>query len=85
MDCVSKKNDEVIISIVKAKKEQGSHDIEFFLRDPEAGEWMNQVIDFEQLKREVIEKGKEYVNSILLANKENNSFDKLRRAFDAIS
>lgn len=80
-----KKNDEVIISIVKAKKEQGSHDIEFFLRDPEAGEWMNQVIDFEQLKREVIEKGKEYVNSILLANKENNSFDKLRRAFDAIS
>lgn len=80
-----KKNDEVIISIVKAKKEQGSHDIESFVRDPEAGEWMNQVIDFEQLKREVIEKGKEYVNSILLANKENNSFDKLRRAFDAIS
>lgn len=80
-----KRNEEVIISIVKAKKEQGSHDIEFFLRNPEDGEWMNQTIGFEQLKHEVIEKGREYIKNILLTNRENILVDKIKQAFDEIS
>ena len=80
-----KSNDDVAISIAKAKKEVGSHDIEFFLRAPEAGEWMNQTISFEQLKQEVIEKGKEYIKDILLTNKENILFDKIKKKFDEIS
>ncbi len=80
-----KRNETVIISIVKAKKEQGSHDIEFFLRNPEVGGWMNQTIDFEQLKQEVIEKGRDYIKNILLTNKENTLIDKINQAFDEIS
>lgn len=76
---------EVIISIVKAKKESGSYDIEYFLNDPEAGEWVNQVVNFEQLKEEVTEKGKEYVNNILSTNYERIFIDKIKRAFDEIS
>lgn len=79
-----KRNEEVIISIVKAKKEQGSHDIEFALREPEVGEWANQTINFEQLKQEVIEKGREYVKNIISTNKENVLIDKIKQEFDAI-
>ena len=49
-----KTNEKVIISILKTVKEQGSHDIEFFLRDPVASEWIDQVVGFEQLQQEVI-------------------------------
>ncbi len=49
-----KRSEEVIISIVKARKEQGSHDIEFSLINPEAGEWMGQIVGFEQLKQEIL-------------------------------
>ena len=79
-----KRNEEVVISIVKAKKEQGSHDIEFFLREPEAGEWMDQTISFEQLKQEVIEKGREYIKNILSTYNENGLADKLKQEFDEI-
>ena len=47
-----KKNEEVIVSIVKAEKKEGSHDIEFVLKDPIAGEWEKQVIHYNQLKTE---------------------------------
>lgn len=79
-----KRNEKVIISIVKAKKEQGSHDIEFVLREPKDGEWANQTINFEQLKQEVIEKGREYVKNILSTNKENVLIDKIKQEFDEI-
>ena len=79
-----KRNEEVVISIVKAKKEQGSHDIEFFLREPEAGEWMDQTISFEQLKQEVFEKGREYIKNILSTNKEYGLADKIKHEFDEI-
>ncbi len=60
-----KRNEDVIISIVKALKEQGSHDVEFSLKDPKDGKWINQIISFEQLKREVIKKGREYIKNII--------------------
>ena len=41
-----KSNEKVIISILKTAKEQGSHAIEFFLRDPVAGEWIDQVVSW---------------------------------------
>lgn len=86
MDCVSKKkNENVAISIIKAEKEQGSNDIEFILRKPEAGEWVNQIINFEQLKNEIIHKGKEYIKKILLNNKKNILIDKIKYEFDEIS
>lgn len=34
-----RKSEKVVISIVKAEKEQGSRDIEFNLRETIAGEW----------------------------------------------
>lgn len=80
-----KRNEEVIISIVKAKKEQGSHDIAFSLRRPETGEWTNQIINFEQLKQEVIKKGMEYIKKIISTNKDNKIGDKIKRAFGEIS
>ena len=79
-----KRNEEVIISIVKAKKEQGSQDIEFVLREPEAGEWTNQEINFNELKKEVIEKGMEYIKNIVAFNTENVLFDKIEQAFTEI-
>lgn len=79
-----KRFEEVIISIVKAKKEQGSCDIEFFLKDPEAGEWVNQVVNFEQLKEKVTEKGREYINNILSMNNEIIFIDKIKQSFDEI-
>lgn len=80
-----KRNDDILISLVKAKKEQGSHDIEFCLKKPEAGEWTNQLINFEQFKQEVIQKGKEYINKILSVNKDNKIVDKIKQIFDEIS
>lgn len=55
----------------KGKKESGSQDIEFFRKKPEGGEWMNQAVGFEQLRQEVIEKGKAYINNILMSNNDN--------------
>ena len=80
-----KRNEDVIISIVKAKKEQGSHAIEFSLRNPEAGEWVNQSVSFEQLKQEVIKKGREYIKNILAMNNEKILVDEIKHAFDEIS
>ena len=79
-----RRNEEVIISIAKAKKEQGSHDIEFFLTKPEAGEWTNQAISFEQMKQEIVEKGKEYIKNIESANKEHILVDSIKKRFDDI-
>ena len=74
-----KKNSEVVVSIVKAKKEQGSHDIEFELREKEAGEWINQEVNFDQLKKEVIKKGVEYIKNITVCNTENIPIDKIKQ------
>lgn len=79
-----RKDEEVIISIVKSKKEDGSHDIEFFLKEPEMGEWINQAVSFGQLKQEIVDKGMEYIKNILPDNKENILVDKLKREFDEI-
>lgn len=80
-----KENEKVIISIVKAKKEQGSHDIEFHLKDTDSGEWENQVINFYQLKSKIIEKGKEYVGNIDKEYTANILTDKLKKVFDEIT
>lgn len=79
-----KRNETVVVSIVKAEKEQGSCEIEFHLKNPEAGKWVNQTINFEQLKKEVIEKGREYIKDILPTNQENILVDKLRKSLDDI-
>lgn len=79
-----KKNEEVVISIVKAKKEQGSHDIEFSLNEREAGEWINQVVSFNQFKEEVVDKGKEYIKNIVETNIQNVLIDKIQQEFEEI-
>lgn len=79
-----KRNEDVKISILKEEKEQGSHDIEFALGEPEAGEWTDQTISFEQLKREVMEKGREYIKYILSANKGNVLVNKIEQEFNEI-
>lgn len=79
-----KRNEEVVISIIKAKKEKGSHDIEFDLKKPESVEWTSQAISFYQFKAEVIEKGREYIKNIIATNTENILIDKMRREFETI-
>lgn len=79
-----KRNEKVIISILKAKKEQSSQDIEFLLKDPEAGEWINQTVFFEQLQQEVMEKGRAYIKDILINNKENELVVKIKESFEEI-
>ena len=70
-------NEEVMVSIVKAEKEEGSHDIEFNLKEPIAGEWEKQVIRYSQLKTEIIEKLGEYVEFITISNTEHPEIEKI--------
>lgn len=79
-----KKKKEVVISIVKAEKEQGSHDIEFNLKAPLAGEWVNQVISYRQLKNEIIEKAGEYVEFIISSNTKKLQIDKIKENLEAL-
>ena len=79
-----KKNEEVVISIVKAEKKQGSRDIEFNLREPIAGEWTDQVISFSQLKTEIIEKAREYIEIITVSNTENLEIIKIKENLDTL-
>ena len=72
-----KTNEEVMVSIVKAEKEEGSHDIEFNLKEPIAGEWEKQVIRYSQLKTEIIEKLGEYVEFITISNTEHPEIEKI--------
>lgn len=72
-----KKNEKVIVSIVKAEKKTGSHDIEFNLKEPIAGEWEKQVICYSELKTEIIEKLREYVEVITTCNLENPEIKKI--------
>lgn len=79
-----KRNEDVEISIVKAKKEQGSHEIEFALKGVEAGEWIDQGANFNQIKSEILKKGKEYIKYIDINNKENILVEKIKRAYEEI-
>lgn len=79
-----RKNEEVVISIVKAEKEQGSQDIEFSLKESNAGEWADQVINFSQLKTEIIEKAREYTEIIIANNAENLDITKLKENLDTL-
>ena len=79
-----KRDEKVIISILKEKKESGSQDIEFFLKKPEGGEWMNQAVGFEQLRQEVIEKGKAYINNILMNNNDNELVIEKQKSYEEV-
>ncbi len=73
-----RKNEEVTVSIIKAEKEEGSHDIEFNLKESIAGEWDKQVICYSQLKTEVKAKLREYVERITVDNTQNPEIEKLK-------
>lgn len=79
-----RKKEEVIISIVKAEKNQGSRDIEFFLKEPVPGEWVNQVVSINQLKVAIIEKAREYIEYLVTNNMRIAEIDKINRAFEEI-
>lgn len=80
-----KRKEQVVIGIVKAKKEQGSHDIEFKLKQAEPGEWNGQVSSFYQFKKEIIAKGKEYIGDIIAINTRNIQIDKIEQVFQEIT
>lgn len=69
--------DKLTVSIVKAQKPQNSRDIEFNLEDVLKGEWANQTVSFEQFKKEISSKGKEYVKVIRKLNPQNMLIDEL--------
>lgn len=79
-----KKDKEVVISIVKAEKEEGSQDIEFHLKNPETGEWGNQTIGFNELKKEILEKGMNYIKDIDAFDEENSLIRKIKQEFKEI-
>lgn len=81
---VSENNEEVIVGIVQARKEQGPKDIAYNLRDRETGIWENQKINFNQFKKEVIEKGTKYIEEIVATNTENILIDKIKQEFASI-
>lgn len=79
-----RKNETVVVSIVKSEKAQGSHSIEFTLKGIRPGEWRNEEIDFEQLKKEFIKKMERYLNHIIKNNPENLLFNNLERELKEI-
>lgn len=79
-----RRKQEVVISIIKAEKKQNSHDIEFELEESSAGEWVNQVVCYNQLRNEVIKKAKEYIKYISTNNIDNVEVDKIKKKFEEI-
>lgn len=76
-----RRNEDVIISIVRAEKEQGSRDIAYHLKNPVIGEWAQQVINYYQFKNEIVEKTKEYIKYILANNADGALIDKVKAQF----
>ena len=72
-----RKGEEVVVSIVKAEKEEGSRDIEFSLKETSAGEWEKQVICYSQLRTEIIDKLKEYVDFLVTHNLKNPEIEEM--------
>ncbi|MBR1693099.1 MAG: hypothetical protein IJ711_10080 [Lachnospiraceae bacterium] len=79
-----KKGQNVIVSIVKAKKAKGSKDVELDLQNSVAGEWTNQVISYDEFQSEIYVKGGEYIRFITENNKESNIFENLRKEYENI-
>lgn len=79
-----RRKQEVIISIIKAEKKQNSRDIEFKLEESSAGEWVNQVVSYNQLRNEIIEKAEEYIKYISANNADNVEIDKIKQKFEEI-
>lgn len=77
-------NEDVIVSIVKADKEEGSRDIEFNLKAPITGEWDKQVICYNQLKTEIMEKLKGYIEYVSRNNKEIPEVKKMKEVLKHI-
>ncbi|MBQ8549143.1 MAG: hypothetical protein IJ427_11660, partial [Lachnospiraceae bacterium] len=72
-----RKDEEVVVSVVKAEKEDGSRDIEFSLKETSSGEWEKQVICYSQLRTEIIDKLKEYVDFLVTHNPKNPEIEKM--------
>ena len=80
-----RRNDNVIVSIVKAEKEEDSRDIEFNLKAPMEGEWKEQAICYSQLKLEIIKKLSEYVEFITSNNTEKPEIKKMVEILNRVS
>ncbi|MCI9537244.1 MAG: hypothetical protein HFG35_02975 [Eubacterium sp.] len=78
-----KSSEEVMISVVKAKKELGTQDIEFILGEPVEREWTVSQISYNQLKMEVVNKASEYI-AYVVANNKSSSIDKIKEELEEI-
>ena len=78
-----KSSEEVMISVVKAKKELGTQDIEFILGEPVEREWTVSQISYNQLKMEVVNKASEYI-AYVVANNKSSSIDKIKEELEKI-
>ena len=72
-----RKDEDVVVSVVKAEKEEGARDIEFSLKGTSAGEWEKQVICYSQLRTEIIDKLREYVDFLVRNNPKNPEIEKM--------
>lgn len=73
-----KRDENLVISIIQAKKEDGSHDIEYQLNNTEDGEWVNQIVSYKQLYEEILSKAKEYLEYIISQNHNEELFENLK-------
>lgn len=78
-----KSSEEVMISVVKSKKELGTQDIEFILGEPVEREWTVSQISYNQLKMEVVNKASEYI-AYVVANNKSSSIDKIKEELEEI-
>lgn len=76
-----KRNEDVVISVVKATKRIGSQDIEFELENATEGDWKNQVVSYKQFCDEIYTKTKEYVYFIRKNNNARYITEKMSQSF----
>ncbi|WP_312061064.1 hypothetical protein [Anaerotignum sp.] len=69
-----KLDDQLVVSIRQAQKEDGSRDIEYKLNNATEGDWKNQIVSFQEVKDEVITKAQDYLAYVYSKNENKELF-----------
>ena len=72
----------VLISIVRAAKKNGTQDIELSLEDPVVSEWADQAVSYAEFKKELLDKAGEYLKFLIAHNADDGMFKDFRRKYE---
>ena len=75
-------NENVEISVVKAKKKDNSRDIEFELEEISDGDCGKQIVVYKQFLNEILMKTNEYIKFITEKNIDDINVNKVRQSFE---